>query len=939
MQTIWDFKEFDDEAAAQISRQLQVSGLTARLLVQRGVRTAEEAHSFLYAGIESLTDPGLMQGMAAAVERITRAIATREKVTIYGDYDVDGICSIVILQECLEMLGGQVDYYVPNRFQEGYGLNKEALELLARQDCRLLVTVDCGITAVEEIQWAASLGMDVIVTDHHTPPALLPPALAIINPKIDGVAAYADLAGAGVAFKLAAALGAGRVSEAAARGWLELAALATIADVVPLTGENRIIVKHALKVLHHTKRPGLLALLREIGLEGKSIQSWQVGFMVAPRLNSAGRMDSARSSIELLTCTEASAAAVEAARLCQINDERRMIEEAVYQEALAQAGRELSRAETEILVVGGQDWHLGVIGIVASRLTEVFNRPAIVISWAGDHGRGSARSVGDFDIYAALQGVGNYLLAFGGHRAAAGLSISRDQLDSFVSILQQNAGTAAGAGKEEKHYRIDMEIEAEDITPEFMAEIELLSPFGAGNPLPRFVLRGSVLRKLRRVGKKREHLQFITEINDVTGIAFNRADGQDHSLWTCGQDLLFELATNDFGGASRLQLKVQDFKATFMTSQRNGEDSNFQRLLQAVGRAVEETRAGRPVLFVYPGYRSLLKHQAIMKYYFNQDNVQALHGHLNAEPRQAVQSQLDQGKPRIYLITQAFLQYYLRGQDMPKNLRYVVRMWPLSDPDPDLSRLGQLQIVTLAQAQRPLFFSNPGPDGTASRVLVYANRPTTIEQWQANRPALWVEAGLQDMKQRRAVRQLYISSRAGGLIIDGTHTPGSPYIDTIDELVLADSPLGLYELARFADYIPAGQEISIGVSFDRTSLDYNRSYLQRLYPDQAAVEAVLAGFMHSAATQVPTQNDRLVQLMSGRLKGKYSGLTIRAALRILADLGLYRYDKSGSISAINLSEAEIKAHSLASTPYYMEGVAEQDILTAWEMQLSSALGW
>ncbi|MCX5780514.1 MAG: single-stranded-DNA-specific exonuclease RecJ, partial [Firmicutes bacterium] len=644
MQTIWEIKQYDDQATVEISQQLQISCLTAGLMVQRGIKGVEEARSFLYADPASLTEPGLMQDMAAAVERIISAIAAQEKVIIYGDYDVDGICSIVILRECVELLGGKVDYYVPNRFHEGYGLNKVATELLAGQGCRLLITVDCGITAVEETNLAASLGMDVIITDHHTPPPVLPAAVAIINPKNDALTATADLAGAGVAFKLAMALGAGRISPATVQGWLELAALATVADVVPLMGENRIIVKHGLQAVAKTLRPGLRALLRESGLEGKTIQSWQVGYILAPRLNSAGRMDSARASIELLTCTEESEAAEQAARLCQMNSDRRQIEEAVYQEALAQAESEASQEETKILVVGGQGWHLGVIGIVASRLTEVYNRPAIVLSWAGDRGRGSARSIDDFDIYATLQEAQKFLLEFGGHRAAAGLTISREQLQDFKAFLQENYVPELGTAQEHRRYQVDMEIESEDITAELMQELDLLRPFGMGNPQPRFVLRGHAIGKLTRVGKKREHLRFLTGINRLTGIAFNREDRYDYPLQIYGQDLLFELDWNDFNGQKSLQLKVQDFKSTFLSSQRSGEDNNFQRLLQVVSHSVGEIEAGRPVVFVYPGYRSLQKHQAIMEYYFNQDNVQPLHGHLSCAIRDQGQNQLAQGR-------------------------------------------------------------------------------------------------------------------------------------------------------------------------------------------------------------------------------------------------------------------------------------------------------
>jgi hypothetical protein len=276
---------------------------------------------------------------------------------------------------------------------------------------------------------------------------------------------------------------------------------------------------------------------------------------------------------------------------------------------------------------------------------------------------------------------------------------------------------------------------------------------------------------------------------------------------------------------------------------------------------------------------------------------------------------------------------------MPENLRYLVRMWPLLGPDQDLLNLSQLEIITLEQDQQPNFYHHPGLDSDDGQVWVYANLAKTVEEWHANRPGLHIESGLKDMSQRRAVHRRYISASAGVLLSDGTHTPGRTYVNTIDELVLADSPLGLYELAAFTDYLPARQELRIGVAFDRASLDYNRKYLQRLYPDQDTVDAVSTCYLHHAAKLGAVQPDGLVSAIGKLLEGQYSRSEILATLRILADLGLCRYEKSGSISAIILSEAEISAHSMAGTPYHMEGLAEKEILSAWEMQLSRVLGW
>ncbi|MDD3365001.1 MAG: DHH family phosphoesterase, partial [Syntrophomonas sp.] len=335
MDRIWEIQEYSEAVAKEIHQHLGISMVASRLLVQRGMLGADEARNFLDAGLDHLTDPMAMRGMEGAVDRIRRAIASQEKVVIYGDYDVDGVCSIVLLKDCLNNLGCQADYYVPDRFSEGYGLNKEAVEVLARDGCKLLITVDCGINAVEETKWAMSLGMDMIITDHHTPEPIQPSAWAVINPKNDDIKAIANLAGVGVAFKLACALGTGRIAQEKIYEWLDLVALATVADIVPLLDENRILVKYGLQALEKTKRPGLRALIREAGLEGKSIQSWQLGFVLGPRLNSAGRLGSARTSIELLDSHDEQEACAQAILLCNMNNERRLIEEGIFQEAVA----------------------------------------------------------------------------------------------------------------------------------------------------------------------------------------------------------------------------------------------------------------------------------------------------------------------------------------------------------------------------------------------------------------------------------------------------------------------------------------------------------------------------------------------------------------------------------------------------------------------------
>ena len=938
MENIWEFQECDEAAAKEISDNLGVSELVSRLLVQRGINRVDDARNFLQADLEHLTDPWEMRGMTTAAERINQAIACQEKIIIYGDYDVDGVCSIVILQECLERLGGQVDYFVPNRFSDGYGLNSESLQSLAKQGCQLLITVDCGISSVEETILANGLGMDVIITDHHTPPSIQPPAWAVINPKNDAVKAIANLAGAGVVFKLVCALAKDRISAEGAYEWLDLVALATVADIVPLLDENRILVKYGLQRLKDTKRPGLRALIQETGLEGKSIESWQVGFMLAPRLNSAGRMESARTSVELLRSRDEEHASQRAAQLGKMNNERRQVEEVIYQEALVSIESDARLAAQPILVVGGEGWHQGVIGIVAARLAATYNRPAVVISWEGSFGKGSARSIDGFNLYEALEQARNFLIGFGGHKMAAGLSINRTQLLAFQEALEQY--TAKRFIKPEyKRIKADMEIEAGDIHQYLLDEIQTLRPFGEGNPVPRFILRSNAINRPIRVGNNRAHLKFRTGPLNIDSIIFNRADINESTLPNCSQDLLFEIDQNDFGGKKNLQLKVKDVRSTFLGLRPSKDNNNSIRLAQAVGRAVEENVTGRPVLFVYPAYRSLLKHQAVMEYFLNGHNVQPLHGHLHAEDRVLAQNRLVRGEGKVFLITRSFLQYYQNNMGLPGNLRYMVRMWPDTSHDGDLSKYPHLEVENLVQSAKLVLYRSREITVDGGHLLVYANQPQTVRLFNDNYPEIEVESGILDMSQRRAVRRKYTAGAQGIMLSDGTHTAGWPYISEINGMILADSPLGLYEIAALTDYLRTGQELRVGVAFEKNSLAVNHRYLERLYPELDTVRIVMKALNQIEDSRRELKMDNLVSIINRYGNKQYSQLEMMSVLRILADLDLCRFEKSGNIRGIYSEDAEKLISNIGNTPYYMEGLAEKQILADWEIELNNALVW
>ncbi|MEQ8201782.1 MAG: single-stranded-DNA-specific exonuclease RecJ, partial [Syntrophomonadaceae bacterium] len=876
-------------------------------------------------------------GMAAAVARIESAVRRQEKVVIYGDYDVDGICSIVILVECLQQLGCAVDYYVPNRFTEGYGLNSDAVRILAGQGYRLLITVDCGISSVDEVKTAADLGMDVIITDHHTPPAHLPEAQAIINPKIGCPAEAADLAGAGVAFKLASALSAGRNAEEQVREWLVLTALATVADMVPLHYENRIIAKYGLQAMPASQRVGLRKLIEEVGLAGQSIQAWQLGFVLSPRLNAAGRMGSARASIELLMSRDGSWAQEQARLLSQMNEERRQVEENIVGEAVAIIEAHMDLERESILVVDGEGWNVGVIGIVASRLTDLYSRPAMVISWNGDIGKASARSQTGFDLYAALDSVSGSLLGFGGHKMAAGLSVHRNNLELIKTGLKDYAARTGYRWEAHKRYSVDLEIEEDDISLPVLEELQRLEPFGEGNPLPAFVLRGQTIQQTSRVGVNGNHLRLAVGSNYLAGIAFNGAESLENHFPYCSQDLLFTLAENNYKGKKTVQLKVKDIKSSFYPDDRSRGGVTRSGLWKGLTRAVAELAQQRPVVVVYPTYRSLAKHQGAMDYYFYPGKVLPIHGHLSREERSQRQELLSGGTAAVYMMTASSLNLFLEQAALPINCRYAARLWPLGPPVGDGGWPQHIEVEEIQPCGDYSINRDSGDLISGERVLIYANLPATIKRLRGTWPDIRVESGLSDMGQRIRIRRSYWSDPQGTLVSDGSRTVVWSTTDRFDRLILMDSPLGWYELSLLAERWGEAGKHSIGVAFGPAALTVNRQFLDRLYPSLEAVNKVWTHLLRSAPWGGRYRVGEIAASLNETLD--MSRLEIISSLRILADLNLCHLQKRSSIMAINRGTSGKQIDSLGGSPHWREGIAERMVLSDWEERLISSLEW
>ncbi len=495
----WLLPNFDPESARRLAACLDIQPLTARVLMNRGLADPECARRFLNPSLEHLHDPLLLTGMEQAVDRIRAAIAAHEKILIYGDYDVDGTVSVVILKKAIELAGGAADFHVPHRIKEGYGMRSEVIDRAGAMGVTLIISVDTGIRALEVVHGARERGIDVIITDHHLPEAQLPPALAVVNPnRRDSVYPDKNLCGAGVAFKLVQALLAtlGWPQEKLARmlkSFLKLVALATVADVVPLTGENRVIVKHGLEGLNRVTNPGLQALLEVSGLnKGTPPSARQVAFQIAPRINAAGRMDDAHDVIRLFLSDDLPRARELAAQLHSLNKERQDTEAEIVRLVLEECSRIPVTEDQAALVFAGPGWHRGVVGIVASRLVERFYRPVFVLSDEDGVAQGSGRSIPPFHLLDALESMPDLFTRFGGHRQAAGLSLPSELVPEFRMRLNSYAASRLYAADFRPQLDIDAVVDLKELTTgPAVAELLSLAPFGFGNPPPVLALFGA----------------------------------------------------------------------------------------------------------------------------------------------------------------------------------------------------------------------------------------------------------------------------------------------------------------------------------------------------------------------------------------------------------------------------------------------------------------
>jgi single-stranded-DNA-specific exonuclease len=565
---LWHHQPCDEDAVTQLTAALSIHPTVARLLCLRGFGDPAVASRFLNPSLDHLHDPFLLTDMERAVARLELALTRGERIAVHGDYDVDGITSTVILRRALEMLGGKVSHFIPERLRDGYGLQPAAIDRLHADKIDVIVSVDCGIRGTEAAQRARALGLDLIITDHHEPDGALPDALAIINPKRHDCT-YPDknLAGVGVALKLVQALCTRAGKAKWLPGFVKIAALGTLADVVPLVGENRVIARFGLDLLSrgpHTV--GLRSLLDASGLTGKTIDSYQVAFMVAPRVNAAGRMSSPDIATRLLLATGEEMAEEARDLAQQLNDEnlRRQQEEA---ELVSQAKKAIETDPAvgahNVLVVGGAGWHRGVIGIAASKLVDTYHKPAIVLSVDGDIAHGSCRSIPDFNMLGALEHCGDVFIRFGGHKQAAGLTMEAARVPEFRARINAYADDVLEPDQLRPRLRIDAALSLKSITPDLVRGLDSLGPFGMGNPRPVFHASPvEIVEGPRSIKERHLSMTFNQEGRRFRAIAWRAAEQAEFlDRNRAGVNLAFSLERNEYKGETYLELNVADIKA------------------------------------------------------------------------------------------------------------------------------------------------------------------------------------------------------------------------------------------------------------------------------------------------------------------------------------------------------------------------------------------
>lgn len=578
----WTLKHYGDLRHDEFCKKLNISKAISQVIRNRNIKEIEDVKTFINPSLDYLHNPFLLKDMDKAVDRIKKSILNNERIWIFGDYDVDGVSSTSILLIYFKSIGYEVNYYIPNRLEEGYGLNIDAISNINDKGADIIITVDCGITSVDEVNYANSLGIDVIITDHHECKEDIPNALAIINPKQDDCRyPFKVLCGCGVALKLIQALTPENEFKESINSYLEIVSLATICDIVPLVGENRILVKNGLKIMENGINIGIKNLINVCGLDGKKISSSHIGFALGPRINASGRMGYSKLGVKLFIEQDNKKALEISNMLEEKNIERQLVESRMYKEAEDMILSDKHYENEKVLVLASRNWHHGIIGIVASKITEKYYKPTILLAIEDNEAKGSARSIDGFNIFEGLLECEDILNKFGGHEQAAGLSLDEDKVSILRNRINECADFKLTKENMIENIQIEFELPEEDISFSLIKELDNLEPFGMENPSPKFLIRNLDIIDIRAIGKERNHLKLsVKGKNTYECIGFNM--GHYIHKFTKGDkiDIVFALDENEYMGNKKIQFILKDMRIFYPKNIENSEFINLYKYIK-----------------------------------------------------------------------------------------------------------------------------------------------------------------------------------------------------------------------------------------------------------------------------------------------------------------------------------------------------------------------
>lgn len=918
----WQVKPLDFTRQQILAHELNISPVTAQLLLNRGILTCDEAYLFLNSDLNQLHDPFLLFGMDKAVERILFACAHQEKILVYGDYDVDGITSTVLLMSVLKKIGAKVSYYLPNRLKDGYGVNRQAILAAKADEVKLVITVDCGISAYDIVAEAnTSGGPEIIITDHHQLPETLPPATAVINPKRAGYP-FCDLAGVGVAFKLAQALFSRQTSGIKHEGtiksldvshqsskdllmsddrrlttelvsYLDLVCLGTIADVVPLTGENRVFVKYGLLQLAKTKRPGLLALFEVCGLnQQKQLDVEKVSFTLVPRLNAAGRMNDASLSVALLTSEDLTQALDLAKELNKKNQERQAIESKIYHEALnmlkAQFPIPNSQFPEKVIVLDAPNWHLGVVGIVASRLAELFYRPVFLINRDFDLGKGSARSIPGFDLYAALKNVRQYLTSFGGHVGAAGFSLPVTQIENFRQAMQNYAATTLAEEDLTPELECDTVISLRDVSLETIREIEKLAPFGCGNPMPLLVCTEATVLESYAVGKEKKHLRLIIQENGTKrkGIIFNWfAHETSSDMFQAFPKVAFAFTPhrNEWNNQLQAQLHIKDFKSDF-----------------AVAHPISKynPKNARKHLFFLPEF----VHQKIRTY----------------------KNSMKKNNQQVFSLTSSPV-----SSELAVTLNTLKEKNSLTFVDwrQQINRFDQLAKLLLSSKQTLILVSCPFQ---TVELAFYLRQLNTLE----NDKLAFYNICL-PYSEKKAVIDLFTAGRLKFLVSTPFFCPPLFLTRKWEQVVIFNLPFHYQSWQEAINIASVGEARAVYLLFGKQDCLVTRKYLETLAPERdclAKLYLIFLGHKNNVVMKETSFFNQIVKILRAAGLAGVNKFTVQISLRILTELGLINFSKQSENLKIELLPKPAKKLALLDSATFCYTQQLKKEVLAWQEQ-------